>query len=147
MSTSPILYTYQDVIDHLLDWLGVAVDDNSLRQVKSAILSAYRELPNLRNWSYYYNRTRLNTVADYSTGTITYDHTGGSSERLMTLASGTWPTWAEFGVLKVGSNYYSIASRDSATQITLNAVATTVAAGTAYELGRPEVALDDLAGA
>ena len=68
----------------------------------------------------------------YTTGTVTI------AAGVVTLAAGTWPTWAASGLLKVSNSYYEVDSRDTATQITLEDTSVTVAAGTSYELGRPE---------
>jgi len=79
----------------------------------------------------------VTTTAPYATGTITI------AAGVVTLTGGTFPTWADDGVLKVNDRYYSVASRGSATQITLDSTALTVATASSYQLARPEVELDD----
>lgn len=56
----------------------------------------------------------------YSTGTITYDHTGGANERQVTLAGGTWPSWAKApGRLFYNGAFYNLDARISDTILTL----------------------------
>lgn len=81
-------------------------------------------------WSYLFPETTVSTVAAYSTGTITV------VAGVVTLASGTWPIWAASGELAADSGRYTIASRDTNTQLTLNDTSVTVAAGSSYTLGQ-----------
>lgn len=53
------LTTYQDLIDHCLEYLGNATDAVDERLARKAVLNAYREVANARNWSFYYNRIRM----------------------------------------------------------------------------------------
>jgi hypothetical protein len=137
VSSSPILYTYHDAIEDLLDWLGVAVDANALRMAKRAILAAYRDIPNARGWAYYMNRARITTVAPYDTGTIAYTH----SSRTVTLTDGTWPTWAANGVLTIDNVQYQVTTRTSSSALVLSTNTNPgddVASGTSYTLAREE---------
>ena len=127
------LWTYQDVIDHLSDWQGGIADAKLLRNIKRAILTAYRDITNARLWSYYNQRGRVTTVADYDTGTIAYTH----STRAVTLTTGTWPSWAARGVLLIDDVEYQVYSRDSSSQITLSVNSNpgeNVASGTSYSI-------------
>ena len=74
-----VVWTFSDVIDHLLDHMGGTSEGRNVRMAKRSILSAYRNLSTATNWSYYYKRGRVTTVAAYDTGTVTYDHAGGSN--------------------------------------------------------------------
>lgn len=67
-------WTFEDVVDYLRDVEGGANRQDSLRQMKRAVLAAYREFPGDNNWQYYNGRGRVVTNASYSTGTIAYDH-------------------------------------------------------------------------
>jgi len=130
------LYTASDVQASLLDWCGSATTDaQTLRKVRRAVESAYRDIANTRRWNYFIGRGRLSTVAYYSTGTITYTN----STRAITLDSGTFPSWAAFGTFQASGVEYPVASRDSDTQITLsvnNNPGADIAAGTSYRLWR-----------
>lgn len=87
-------------------------------------------------WSFLRPVADVTTTAPYATGTITV--TAG----VVTLTGGTFPTWAADGVLKVSNQYYSVASRDSDTQLTLDATSASVATAASYQLARPEIPLD-----
>jgi len=87
-------------------------------------------------WSFLRPVADISTTAPYSTGTIAI--TAG----VVTLTGGTFPSWAADGVLKVNNRYYSVASRGSNTQITLDSTSVTVTAGASYQLARPEIPLD-----
>lgn len=68
-------------------------------------------------WSFLKPVDTLTTIATYSTGTISVDD--GSA--VVTLADGTWPSWAAtHGTLVISNAEYAIASRDSDAQITLS---------------------------
>jgi hypothetical protein len=114
------LITWSDLVEHLTDWMGANPSGEARRDAKRASLSALRATANAHGWSYYLTRGRLNTVASYATGTVSYDHTGGMFERLVALASGTWPSWAAQGTLMINDVTYEVAERKSDTQITLS---------------------------
>lgn len=81
-------------------------------------------------WSFLRQNYTLTTTASYSTGTITVIN------GTVTLAGGTWPTWAVHGWLVYGGVYYEVASRTSGTVLVLTNVdaANDAAALTTYEL-------------
>lgn len=114
------LVTYADLTDHCLDYLGGTTDAVNERRCRRAAQIAYSDLPNVRRWSYYMQEGRIATVANYSTGTVVYDHTGGASERMLTLTDGTWPSWAARGVVVINNVYYQVSTRESDSIITLN---------------------------
>lgn len=104
-----------------------------------AVRTVYRDLPGKHQWKYLRRRGQLVTSATYSTGTIAYDHTGGSSERMVTLTSGTWPSWAAYGVLIIDGVGYNVTSRVSDSVITLEETTNPgadVASGTAFTIAR-----------
>lgn len=68
-----------------------------------------------------------------------------------TLAAGSWPTWAADGIIEIGDGTDSVgrafvASRDSATQITLDNTSIDAPAGTTYALYRYKYTLPTLFG-
>lgn len=89
------------------------------------------------DWSFFRPVEDITTTAPYATGTVTI------AAGVVTLTGGTWPSWAADGILKVSNRYYSVASRGSDSQITLDDTSVTVTAATAFELGRPEIPLSD----
>jgi hypothetical protein len=79
-------------------------------------------------WTFLHPQTTLTSNAPYSTGTITV------VDGVVTLASGTFPSWAASGLLSVSGTLYDVSSRDSGTQVTLVDTTLDVAAGTSYGL-------------
>jgi hypothetical protein len=79
-------------------------------------------------WSFLRPTTTLTTNAPYSTGTVTI------VAGVATLASGTFPSWAADGELIIDGETYSVASRDSGTQVTLDNTSVAASAGTEYQL-------------
>lgn len=133
------LLTYNDCVQHLLDVFQVNDTGVMGRRARIAIDSVYRDLPYKINWRYYQRRATFQTVASYSTGTVAFDLTGGSSERLVTLSSGTFPSWTQYGRITIDSVSYKIATNPSTTTVTLyeeDCPAADVAAGTTYTLYR-----------
>ncbi len=114
------LQTWQDLIDHVIDYWGANPGAESTRDAKRASLRALDVLTNDANWSYYYERGHLTLDAGYSTGTVSYDHTGGASERLVTLSDGTFPDWVARGDIVIENVVYSVAERLSDTTLTLS---------------------------
>ncbi len=101
-------------------------------------------------WSFLHPITTLTTSAPYSTGTITYDHTGSANELEITLASGPWPSCAADGSITINSTTYAVATRTSDSIILLatgDNPGADIASGTSYELGRQDMDLDDDFGA
>lgn len=130
-----MIWTYQDAVIQLLDLNGLEADWLNLANAKRAVLEAYREFPTLHAWKYLSRRATFATVAPYRTGTVAYDHTGGTYERQLTLTNGTWPSWAASGCVQVGNATYHIDERKSSTVVTLDAnenPGADVAAGTAH---------------
>jgi hypothetical protein len=114
---------------------GFSIDQ--LTDILQCIRDGLGYVYDAHNWSFFRPIKDITTTAPYTTGTVTI------VSGVVTLSGGTWPSWAVQGIIQVSNNYYSIASRDSDTQLTLNDTSVAVAAGTSFQLGRPEVALDD----
>lgn len=130
------IFTNSDVIDELCDFQGCSTTDAAtLRKIKRSIENAYREVANCRDWSYFLTRGRLNTVASYNTGTIAYTH----SSRQVALTSGTWPSWAAFGLIQIAGVEYRVVTRTSDSVLVLSVnhnPGADVDAGTTYDLYR-----------
>lgn len=114
---------------------GFSSDETS--DIEDCIKFGLRRVYGSHDWSFFKPVESITTTAPYATGTVTI------VAGVVTLAGGTFPTWAASGILKVSNSYYSVASRGSNTQITLDDNSVTAAAGTAFQLGRPEIPLDD----
>ena len=120
MPSAYSISTYHDLIERSRFYLGANVSGQAIRDIKIAIANAVREFTNARKWVYYKTLGRIVTVEPYSTGTVAFDFTGGSSERMVTLTSGTWPSWAASGVLNIDTVPYTVEKRVSSTVITLS---------------------------
>lgn len=113
------LWTYGELVAYTLDTHAVDATGLNLRHAREAVRRAYRDLANDHSWNYYYRQMVMQTVADYATGTIDYDHTGGTYERQLTLAGGTWPSWAAYGRVVIDDVHYEVDDRKSSTVVTL----------------------------
>lgn len=127
--------TFYDMVEYLLHYASMDPQRGTVEDCRRAVVNGYREFNGSHNWSFLFTRGRINTTAPYSTGTIQYT----DSNRQMTLTGGVWPSWAALGEIRIGNIPYTIASRDSDTQVTLSkrsTIGADVAAGTAYLLYR-----------
>lgn len=116
---TPKSYTLQDLVYTLTIRSGARTNATQDVRLIKAIQSAIRALHPKHKWSYYHRQSRFNTSPQVPME-ITYDKTGGSSERLVTITSAdTWPDDAIQGELKVGDVYYRIHQRLSSTTATL----------------------------
>lgn len=133
-------YTSQDLVDHLNGFLGSPnADQHAQKDIKQAILSAYRDLASHHKWTYYYSPGRVTTVAPQDDGTVAFDYTGGTYERMLTLTGSTWPDWSVYGEVVISNVVYQVAEKKSSTVVTLAIQlnpGSDVAAGTAYTLYR-----------
>lgn len=105
------------------------------RQFLSPPLLPNQAAPHI--WSFLRPVTTLVTTAPYDTGTVTI------VLGVVTLAGGTFPTWAADGVLVVDGTGYTVNTRDSGSQVTLDDLTVTAAAGSAFSLTRPDMTLSD----
>jgi hypothetical protein len=131
--------TLSDFHAHLRSYVGNDTADQKTAAVCRAASRAIDQLPGMADWHFYRGVMSLSTVAEYGTGTIAYDHTGGAFDRLVTLTGGTFPDWAASGSIVIQGTVYDAATRESATQITLKAASNPgadVAASTGYRLYR-----------
>lgn len=140
------LLTFQDAVDTLLDEFDLERTERNLRIVRRATAEAMNEVVAANRWAFFDRHHTIWTVTPYSTGTIAYDHTGGTYECQVTLSGGTWPTWAQFGKLVIDDRRYEVSRRVSDTVITLHSEANPgadVAAGTSFSIERSQYTLPD----
>lgn len=143
MATTEI-WTYQDIVEHILDVYDDSRAGRPLRMAKRAASEALRALQTAHSWAMYNGTRHIHTVAPYATGTIYYDHTGGASERLVTLSGGTFPSWAAFGKILIAGVAYPVESYVDSTHVVLDPnvnPGADVASSTAYTLYRDEYPL------
>lgn len=139
MAQTP-LATFTDLVEEICDSKEIKrATSLNLRNAIRAAQEAYRWLSSAADWTCYQQRILLHTVASYSTGTIAFDYTGGAHERMVTLTSGTWPSWAAFGRITISGTTYTVSTRESDSIITLSPNSTPqadIASGTEYEIFR-----------
>ena len=148
MPESTLTLTYDNLRDNVYEQMfggdgdySAAVDSSLLdasqqnlinRIIDSGLRQFYRPTgpAGSHEWSFLRPVRSMSLNASYATGTVTV------SSGVVTLASGTWPSWAEDGVFAVGGNDYTIKSRDSDTQVKLDDTSSNAdaAAGTSYSL-------------
>lgn len=139
---APFLSTYQDLVDSLVTFTRGGGQDAEQRDLRTAGFLAYQHLAKVHDWQFFRRNHRVQLVAPVSTGTITYDHTGGAYERLLTFStalSATVQAWAPYGTVLIGEVYHDIDAVKSSTTVTLGSVrnpGADVAAGTSYTLFR-----------
>lgn len=88
-------------------------------------------------WSFMCPRYDLTLVAPYSTGTVTI------VSGVVTLSGGTFPSTAAAGEVILLGEHYTVNTRDSGTQVTLDDTTVNAAAGSSYELVQTEYSLPD----
>lgn len=138
------MFTLADLCRTLRAYVGGDASDTRSAAIRRAALAGIRELVHKENWKYYQALGRIVTSAEYSTGAVGYDHTGGANERQLTLADGTWPAWAASGTVVIANTPYDVSARVSDTILTLKAATNPgedVDAGTEYRLYRSRYAM------
>jgi hypothetical protein len=121
-SLHTIRNTCWDVIEHLMDYLGMDITKQVPRVARRAIQAAIREVSNARHWTYYLQHGRLQTNGFYSTGTIQYQNSAGTFPRQITLTGGTWPSWANRGTIRLSLTTADVDQVYSSTVLGLDAV-------------------------
>lgn len=107
--------------------------DSETFDIEDCIRDGLRRTYAAYDWSFFKPIEDVSTTAPYTTGTIEV------VDGVVTLTDGTFPSWAADGLLSADNGYYSVASRDGNTQITLDDTSVDIDSGTTYELGRPEI--------
>ena len=98
------LLTYDDAIDLLADFAvgrSLAAKTPTLAR---AVEGAYDELATAHRWNFLRRGGRVIVNARQTTGSAAYDHTGGASERLCTLTTGTNPSWIDDAAVRLGTD-------------------------------------------
>ena len=115
---------------------GASFYKDQLTRIGYCISDGLRRVYSMYEWSFFKPVVDVVTTAPYSTGTVVV--TNG----VVTLTGGTFPSWAASGIFMVNKKYYSVASRDGNTQITLDTLTVNVASASAYSLARPVIPMD-----
>lgn len=132
----PTILTFADTIDYLKEF-SEGRGTVSLPAYKMAVQSAYDEIVNVTPWPWLLDSGSILLQTAQTSSTITFDYTGGSVERELTIAAGTWPSWAAEGSLRIGDVLCDVESRESNTILKLDELSNpgqNVALGTSYTL-------------
>lgn len=106
--------------------------------LQQAVNNAIAWVATSKFWEYYKTYGDFTLRAPYTTGTLTMTN----ASTTCTLATGTWPSWAASGKLKVGNKVYRIASRTSNSIVVLaTAWAESTQSSLTYTLFQDEYAL------
>ncbi len=115
----PEVFTLHDLVHRLSLRAGVDMSPRYTAILVRAIQDAIRSLPSKNDWAYFKRQTRLTTSTAINP-TVTYDHTGGAYEKMLTITSDhTWPADASLGEIVVEQRTYRIKERISTTVVTL----------------------------
>lgn len=137
MTSTNVNFTIlQERVGHYLFGVRTGFTSDQQSDIKDCMDDGLRRVYSMHDWSFLRPLADVTTTAPYVTGTITI------AAGVVTLTGGTFPAWAASGILKVNNRYYSVATRDSNTQITLNSTSVTVASASSYQLATPEIQLD-----
>jgi hypothetical protein len=115
------------------DFLGGANVISAMRDVRRVIHEAYRELGEAFGWSWLHRHGRVQLKATYSTGTVGYNNTS----RVLTLATGSWPSWAADATVRIGDATHRVQTRTNNTSLVLDSTMNpgqAVASGTSYQV-------------
>ena len=127
MSVQIPLYTYADLEEHVVDFMGANVTNEAMRDARRAIQNALRVFTTAHRWSYYYQRGRIVTNPQFPgvvginqppglVPTITYTQNNLQA----TLSTGTWPAYAPFCTILINAIEYKVAALISTTVIQLS---------------------------
>ena len=137
--TGVMVASYSSLLERVgkqLYGIRTGFSSDQTTDIEECIEDGLRDVYGAYSWSFFRPLQDITTTAPYATGTVTI------ASGVVTLSGGTFPSWAADGLFKVSDGYHSVASRDSNTQVTLDATTVTAAAGSTYELGRPELPMD-----
>lgn len=133
------LMTLQDCVEHLIDSANATGLPEERRKARRAVMDAYRQFPQLAEWTYFYKQGIVTTQASQEDGTCSYDNTGGAEERLVTLSGATVPTNGEWFTIVIDDVHYPVETVVDSTTFTLPEFSNPgadVAAGTSYLMYR-----------
>ena len=133
------LWTYQDLVEHVLDMFDSPRSGRPLRMAKRACQEAMRELTHACQWSYYDFVHKFRSSPTLTTGTVAYVHTGGAHENLLTLTGSTFPANVRLYTVILDGAHYPIARYIDSTNVLLDPnqnPGEDIAAGSSYTLYR-----------
>lgn len=97
-------FTFQDAVDHLVDFQGASAGVEMVRKAIRAVQLAYNSFVREYSWPYYNTLGRIIMNAPYGSttdnSTIQYQQSSGTYPFQVTLTGGTWPSWASSAILR-----------------------------------------------
>jgi hypothetical protein len=103
------MMAYCDLVDAIIQYSGSNPNSQNIQNANRAAIAAYLGIVRMHDWSFYKRVFSIPTNTGYSTGTVTYDHTGGvTCERQLTLTGGSFPTWAAYGYVQIAMKTYQV---------------------------------------
>jgi hypothetical protein len=115
---------------------GAAFSPDQLTRIGYCISDGLRRVYSAHEWSFFRPLVDVATTAPYATGTVTV------AAGVVTLVGGTFPSWVANGIIRLASKYYSVASRQSNSQVTLDDTTVTVSSASAYQIARTDIPMD-----
>jgi hypothetical protein len=100
-------YLYCDIVERLRARHNLQGTAREIQLLRMAVQDAYDDLANHYDWKWY-NRRLIITTSPTVTATVDFDLTGGTAERLFTLASGTLPSWLRYGFVSYNNQAYYV---------------------------------------
>jgi len=119
-------------VGHYLYGIRSSYSLDQTTDIEECIKDGLHDVYTAYSWSFFRPVKSITTTAPYTTGTITV------ASGVVTLTTGTFPSWAASGVLKLDNSYYEVDTRDGDNQVTLEDTSVTEATDSTYELGRHE---------
>lgn len=125
-------YSLLERVGHYLFGIRSGFSADQTNDIKDCIKDGLHDVHTAHSWSFFRPLKEITTTAPYSTGTVEI------VDGVVTLTTGTFPSWAAVGSMYVDGEYYDVDSRDGDTQVTLEDTSVDVDAGTSYTLYRLE---------
>jgi hypothetical protein len=119
----PEVYTYCDAVDALIE-IGQSYGRSAPQSVlRRAIRAARDEIIAAHQWPFLLANAPILLRARQTTGTVVYDHTGGTSERQLTLTGATWPeAWVADAAVRFDDTVCDVQEYVDSTNIILDSV-------------------------
>lgn len=109
--------TALDLQERLILMLGGKADEDSVTDIRTAIRQAMRLVSAEASWRYYSDFLYLTTNAAFTEGSVVYT----ASTRTVVLTGDVWPSWAEQGVVQIGTIHMRVESVTNTTTLIVRA--------------------------
>ena len=117
------LFTYADALAAMDDFTQGHTVGHPTSGLRRILLTAYREITSLHDWSSLLVSGRVHLVAPQTTGTVAFDLTGGATcERQLTLTGATYPASAADYSIRFADLLCDIERRYSDTVVSLDPI-------------------------